>query len=267
MRFLGVDLAWKDGNRSGVVCLEGSRFPLELREEPRTLASHGEVLHWIARRVTRRRAAVGIDAPLLGLAGGRRGGDNEVASVFGRFHASTHSPPRYPGLEAFAGALLGYYALESFGPGWQPTPGCPSIREVYPNALQVLLFGLDERPGLTIVKYKRQRFAGKRAWVDRGLRVFIDRCAQAIGGRYVSAGGPGWQALLAERPRASMSSAELKDIEDRWDAVLCALGAALECCTPGTMRFYPDAPEAWRRGYILAPVFPIARDGSSAARA
>jgi predicted RNase H-like nuclease len=64
-----------------------------------------------------------------------------------------------------------------------------------------------------------------------------------------------------------MSSAELKDIEDRWDAVLCALGAALECYAPGAMRFYPDAPEAWRRGYILAPVFPIAREGRSAARA
>jgi predicted RNase H-like nuclease len=267
VRFLGVDLAWKDGNGSGVACLEGARFPLALREAPRTLASHRAVLTWIARRVARRRAAIGIDAPLLGLGGGRRGGDNEVASVFGRFHASTHSPPRYPGLDAFTRALLGDYALDSFGPAWRPALGCPAIREVYPNALQVLLFGLAERPGLTIVKYKRQRFAGKRAWVERGLRVFITRCAEAIGGRYVAAGAPGWQALLAARPRASMSSAELKDIEDRWDAVLCALCAALECCAPGSMRFYPDAPEVWRRGYILAPVFPIARVGRGAARA
>lgn len=266
MRFLGVDLAWKDGNQSGVACLEGARFPLELREAPHTLSSHGAVLTWIARRVAHRRAVVGIDAPLLGLGNGRRGGDNEVASVFGRFHASTHSPPRYPGLEAFTHALLEDYALDSFGPGWRPALGCPAIREVYPNALQVLLFGLDARPGLTIVKYKRQRFPGKRAWVERGLCVFIDRCVQAIGGRYVAPGGHGWQALLAARPRASMSSAELKAIEDRWDAVLCALGAALECHAPGAMRFYPDAPEAWRRGYILAPVFPIAREERSAAK-
>ena len=50
-----------------------------------------------------------------------------------------------------------------------------------------------------------------------------------------------------------MSGRELKSIEDRWDALLCALAAALEFFEPGAMRFYPDAPRAWRRGYILAP--------------
>jgi predicted RNase H-like nuclease len=53
-----------------------------------------------------------------------------------------------------------------------------------------------------------------------------------------------------------MSGAELKRIEDRWDAVLCALGVALEFFKPGSMRFYPNGPDAWRRGYILAPVLP-----------
>ena len=28
---------------------------------------------------------------------------------------------------------------------------------------------------------------------------------------------------------------------------------------PGSMRFYPDGPDAWRRGYILAPVLPTRR--------
>jgi predicted RNase H-like nuclease len=266
VRFLGVDLAWKDGNRSGVALLSGSGFPLELREAPRTLARHRDVLTWIARRVSRHRAAIGIDAPLLGLGGGRRSGDNEISRVFGRFHASTHSPPRYPGLEDFTGALLHVYVLDSFGPGWRPGARRPTIREVYPNALQVLLFGLDEPPGLTIVKYKRQRFAGKRAWVEQGLRPFIDRCAESIGRRYVATDSPGWRALLDERPRRSMSSAELKDIEDRWDAVLCGIGAALEFFTPGSMRFYPEGPEAWRRGYILAPTLPIRRKSPSGTR-
>jgi len=257
VRFLGVDLAWKDGNPSGVALLEGPCFPLRLREVPHTLPRHGAVRDWIARHVAHRRASVGIDAPLLGLGGGRRGGDNEVSSRFGRFHASTHSPPRYPGLDTFARALLADYALDSFGPAWRPTSRRPAMREVYPNALQVLLFGLESPPGLTIVKYKRQRFSGKRAWVERGLRPFIARCAEAMGGRYLVRREAAWQALLAARPRLSMSGAELKDIEDRWDAVLCALGAALEFFKPGSMRFYPDGPEAWRGGYILAPVLPI----------
>jgi predicted RNase H-like nuclease len=259
MRFLGVDLAWKDGNPSGVALLGGQRFPLHLREVPQTLPRHADVLAWIARHVAHHRASVGIDAPLLGLGPGRRGGDNEVSSAFGRFHASTHSPPSYPGLEAFTRALLADYALDSFGPGWPPTRRCPAIREVYPNALQVLLFGLDRRPGLTIVKYKQRRFGHKRAWVERGIGPFVERCVETIGGRYAATRDPAWQALVAERPRTSMSGAEIKSIEDRWDAVLCALGAALEFFEAGSMRFYPDAADAWRRGYILAPALPTRR--------
>jgi predicted RNase H-like nuclease len=258
VRFLGVDLAWKDGNRSGVALLDGRCFPLHLREVPHTHGRHHAVLKWIGGHVARHQAVVGIDAPLLGLGGGRRAGDNEVSSVFGRFHASTHSPPRYPGLEAFTRALLADHPVDAFGPGWRPGPRRPAIREVYPNALQVLLFGLEDPPGRTIVKYKRRRFRGKRAWVEKGLRPFIDRCVAAIGDRYVVAEGAAWQALMAERPRVSMSGPALKDIEDRWDAVLCAVGAALEFLRPGSMRFYPDTTEAWRAGYILAPALPVA---------
>ena len=266
MRFLGVDLAWKDGNPSGVALLGGRRFPLHLREIPHTLPHHADVLGWIARHVAHHRASVGIDAPLLGLGHGRRGGDNEISRAFGRFHASTHSPPRYPGLAAFTRALLADYALESFGPAWHPASRRPAIREVYPNALQVLLFGLDRRPGLTIVTYKQRRFGPKRAWVEQGLRRFVDRCAQTIGGRYVVTGDPAWQALVAERPRTSMSGATLKGIEDRWDALLCALGAALEFFEPGSMRFYPEGALAWRRGYILAPALPTERRAPSLPR-
>lgn len=259
MRFLGVDLAWKGGNPSGVALLGGQRFPLHLREVPHTLPCHTDVLGWISRHVAHHRASVGVDAPLLGLGNGRRGGDNEVSSAFGRFHASTHSPPRYPGLSAFTRALVAAYALDSFGPGWKPSSRRPAIREVYPNALQVLLFALDSRPRLTIVKYKRRRFTTKRAWAERGLRPFVEQCAQAIGGRYVVTRDNAWRALVAEGPRASMTGGELKRIEDRWDAVLCALGAALEFFAPGSMRFYPTGQDAWRRGYILAPVLPTAR--------
>ena len=74
MRFLGIDLAWKAANPSGVVALEGPRFPLRLVDGPITLSTHAAVLDWLADQLARpgRRTAtaVGIDAPLLGL--GRR---------------------------------------------------------------------------------------------------------------------------------------------------------------------------------------------------
>jgi predicted RNase H-like nuclease len=256
VRFLGIDLAWKDGNPSGLALLGGRSFPLHLRETPRTVARHADVLGWIERNVAHHRASVGIDAPLLGLGLGRRGCDNEISSCFGRFHASTHSPPRYPGLAAFARALLEAHEIEALGPGWNPRSRCPAIREVYPNALQVLFFGLDRSPGLTIVKYKQRRFGSRRGWVVRGLRPFIERCIEAIGGRYVDTRDPAWRALVADRPELSMSGAKLKSIEDRWDAVICAIGAALEFLEKGSVHFYPGAGDAWRRGYILAPALP-----------
>ena len=111
----------------------------------------------------------------------------------------------------------------------------------------------------SIVKYKQRRFGHKRAWVERGLGTFVERCVATIGGRYVSTRDPAWQSLVAMRPRPSMPGAEIKGVEDRWDAVLCALGAALEFFEAGSMRFYPDGAGAWRRGYILAPTLPTGR--------
>ena len=89
MRFLGVDLAWTEANPSGVVALEGDRFPLRLVEGPATLPTHAAVLDWLVdglRHPGRGTAtAVGIDAPLLGLGAGRgRPCDDEIARRFGR---------------------------------------------------------------------------------------------------------------------------------------------------------------------------------------
>ena len=51
-----------------------------------------------------------------------------------------------------------------------------------------------------------------------------------------------------------MPVSELKAVEDRWDAVLCAVAVALEHLAPGTMHAYAGAGRAgWRGGYILAP--------------
>ena len=62
-------------------------------------------------------ASVGIDAPLLGLARpGRRPCDNEVSRVFGRFHASTHTPSRVPALAELTARLVRRYGLHALDP-------------------------------------------------------------------------------------------------------------------------------------------------------
>jgi len=255
MRFLGVDLAWKDGNPSGIALLGGQKFPLHLREVPHTISSHPEIHRWIGAQVRHHRAAVGIDAPLLGLTDPpkRREADDSISRAFGKYHASTHSPSRFPDLVKFTDRITRDYETGCFSPGWKPGSRKPAIREVYPNALQVLLFGLDRKPGLRILKYKQKHFGAKRAWVERGLLPFTTTLQKAVAGRWIVPSGAEWKTLISLKPHPSMTGSELKSIEDRWDAVMCALAVALEFYAPGTMRPYPGFPDDWRSGYVLAP--------------
>jgi predicted RNase H-like nuclease len=274
VRFLGVDLAWKPRNPSGVVALEGTRFPLRLIDGPRTLPTHAAVLDWLAGWLAsagpRPATAIGIDAPLLGLdcARGRRDCDDEVSRLFGRFAASVHSLSAFRDmLQCFAGQLDARCAGADLCPESPAGPGRAVIREVYPNALQVHLFDLDRTPGRTKHAYKRHRFGSKGEWVARGLGPFIEQCIRVIEERRYVARDPAWQALVRRRPRADAQGRALKAIEDGWDALLCALAVALEHLDRGVMRAYTGAgPGAWRRGYILAPVLSPASVRSGATR-
>jgi predicted RNase H-like nuclease len=259
VRFLGVDLAWKAANPSGVVALEGSPFPLRLVGGPFTLPTHAAVLDWLAdwlARPGRRMAtAVGIDAPLLGLGAGRRPCDDEISRRFGRFAASVHSPsPFLVPLQGFVDQLAARCVAAGLEPGVRATRDRPAIREVYPNALQVRLFDLERPPARKKHVYKRRKFGSKREWVERGLRPFIRKCAAVAATRRYIAQDDAWRTFLRERPRTDAPERALKALEDRWDAVLCALAVALEHLERDAMHAYTGCePEAWRRGYILAP--------------
>jgi len=269
VRFLGVDLAWKEGNPSGVAVLEGTRFPLRLVAAPDTLPTHAAVLEWLAGWLDRAEPAsattVGIDAPLLGLdcARGRRDCDDEVSRHFGRFAAPVSSLTAFRGmLQRFVDGLQSRCPTADFCPETRVSPSRPAIREVYPNALQVRLFDLDRPPVRKKHVYKRQKFASKHEWVTRGLGPFIDMCAVAIESRRYIARDRTWKALVRERPRVADSGRALKALEDRWDAILCALAVALEQLSRGSMRAYTGpAPGSWRHGYILAPTLGPASGG------
>ena len=199
--------------------------------------------------------AVGIDAPLLGLDGRRRPCDDEIARRFGRYAASVHSlsPFRVP-LQGFVDQLAARCASADLRPDVRATPDRPAIREVYPNALQVRLFDLDRPPVRKKHVYKRRKFGSKREWVERGLGPFIRKCAAVVATRRYIERDDAWRAFVRERPRADAPERALKAVEDRWDAVLCALAVALEHLERDAMHAYTGwEPESWRQGYILAP--------------
>jgi predicted RNase H-like nuclease len=262
VRFLGIDLAWKETNPSGVVVLEGTGFPLRLLEGPVTRPTHDAVLawlrDWLARADPQPATVIGIDAPLLGVnrRRGRRDCDDVVSSAFGRFHASVHSFSAFrPMLRRFTGELRVQLGDAAMDPARCARAGHPAVREVYPNALQVHLFDLDQTPGLRTRAYKRHRFRSKREWVAHGLGPFVRECVRAIERRRYVRPDAAWETLVRQAPGAEQSGLALKALEDRWDALLCALAVALEHLQPGTMHAYTGGKSgAWRQGYILAPV-------------
>jgi predicted RNase H-like nuclease len=70
-----------------------------------------------------------------------------------------------------------------------------------------------------------------------------------------------WQALVRDRPSADDRGRALKALEDRWDALLCALAVALEHLERGVMHAYTGPePGSWRQGYLLAPTLRLPGD-------
>ena len=251
--------------------LEGPGFPLHLVEGSGTLPTHAEVLDWLAGWLDRPgpqpATAVGIDAPLLGLAGarGRRDCDDEISRLFGRFAASVHSLSAFRGmLQRFVGQLEARCARADLCPEGLATPDRPAIREVYPNALQVRLFDLDRPPVQKKHVYKRHKFRSKREWVERGLGPFVEKCVAMVEARRYIARDRVWRALVRDRPSADDPGRALKALEDRWDAILCALAVALEHLEHGVMHAYTGpGPGSWRQGYILAPILRLPADHES----
>ena len=132
---------------------------------------------------------------------------------------------------------------------------------MYPNALQVRLFDLDRPPIRKKHVYKRQKFSSKREWVERGLGPFVEKCVGVVEARRYVARDRAWRGLVRDRPSADDRGRALKALEDRWDALLCALAVALEHLQRGVMRAYTGpAPASWRQGYILAPTLRLPGD-------
>ena len=115
------------------------------------LPTHEAVLDWLSDRLARRgrgmATAVGDRRRswASGAAGGRRPCDDEVARCFGRFAASVHSLSAFQvELQAFVDHLEARSGRADLNPEALATADRPAIREVYPNALQVLT--LRSRP-------------------------------------------------------------------------------------------------------------------------
>lgn len=253
--FIGLDLAWKATNDSGICWLEGDS-PEDLRcirldVGPRETKDLADEIATVEGPVV-----VAIDAPVRYTAD--RWSEREINRQFGRFKAGAHSAHAAWNRGWRAGVELGN-ALEERGFTTDPTllsNGSPTLRtavEVYPHTIHVRLFGLDER-----LPYKRR---GSKRPLEFRQRVFeryqnlltalIEREALGL------LESPDLRSLLSREAVQDCSThVALNRLDDALDGVTCAISAWLMWRHPEQWETIGD-----ESGYVVVPtesVTPVA---------
>ena len=211
-RCFGIDLAWSDGNPSGVCALDGEGWIVDERE----LGSDDEIVHWLAEQLNGP-AVVAVDAPLLvPNSTGSRPGETNVARVYSGRKAGPHPSNRSLFLSRYGRIrgeeLAARFAAHDFADPW--SNGLRTLLEVYPHPTLIEAFGLPER---LLYKAKRGMSVDARRIGLRNLARLLDGLAGA---------DPPLRGPALDVPDSARGG-ELKAIEDRLDARCCAWIAAV----------------------------------------
>ena len=205
LRIIGIDLAWGDRNSDGICLLEVAS-PKAFVSRSDLVQGDDQLMDWVQSFAGGNDALVMIDAPLIcPNATGCRAVDKQITSMFGRYHAGCHPanskkcsrPLRIAAMFRSAGFRIGYDLSHR-----------RLVAEVYPHPATVRLFGLER-----IIKYKRPPVANRRSEFSR-----LQECIRkALESRFpeIEVDSP----VLSELLRSSWN----KPVEDRTDALLCAL--------------------------------------------
>jgi predicted RNase H-like nuclease len=244
MRYVGVDLAWGQRNRTGLAALDGAGRLLELA----SARSDAEILEWLEVH-TSGPCLVALDAPLIVTnVSGRRRCEAELGRVFARYDAGAHpTSTARPELANGSRALHLARALDL-----DVDPGSSADRraiEVYPHPATIALFGLEHT-----LKYKHK--PGRDLALLRSESLRLVRLLEGL-----EEGDP--PLLVRHHPvwrqvrgglRGATRKADLKRVEDLVDAVLCAYVGLFVHRRPERTTVFGDLAE----GYIVTPALPAA---------
>ncbi len=247
LTLIGVDLAWTAKNPSGICVVEIEGDVTRVVDFDARCVTPAEVTGIAARREGD--VVISVDAPLV-LTEGRQA-ERQLARVYGgkKFAAPYQASEKFlRSFDAMAGPDLGAELLKA---GFthctfeRPTAGPARwMLEVYPHAAHVSLFNLGAR-----WKYKKGRLFDRRA----ALGIFQLHVAALFATE--------WSGLLQDdRVLAAldpstipMGGRELKDLEDRLDALTCLFVAHHAWLSGGLdMEVYGDA----ETGAIVVPRWP-----------
>jgi predicted RNase H-like nuclease len=221
MHYIGLDLAWSEGNRSGAATLAGTPDGAALVEPPALLGSLKEVVEYVVWAAGAGPALVAVDAPLaVPNPTGRRRAEAELAAALGRYEAGAH-PANRRLLDRGDGVrgerLVALLEALGFRQAAGITAGAEGrlVTEVYPHAAMVGIFGLPRT-----LKYKAKpgrptalRHAEWRRY--QSLLLSLGEAEPRLSGH----------AEFLAVDVATLRGAALKGYEDRADALMCAYTA------------------------------------------
>jgi predicted RNase H-like nuclease len=209
---VGIDLAWTSYRESGICILQAGTPECEPTSEVVGTGELADRLDALGPDVV-----AAIDAPLI--VHPDRQAERLLAIHFGRYHASAHSAKAAFIEERDAGQRL---AEELKRRGWNLDPRQAGPRgrhavEVYPHAAHIVWYALSER-----ICYKRKLHrpvercrAGLRQLQDH-LRGDMERLAHEL---------PPICTKVLDHGETLARGKALKQLEDKLDALTCALAA------------------------------------------
>jgi predicted RNase H-like nuclease len=239
LRFLGIDLAWGDRNRTGLAAVDGTGRLVAST----SVIDDDEIAGFVSTHGVGTLVAA-IDAPLVvPNATGRRPCEAEVTRLFGRYSAGTY--PSNRGMPHFSPQPRGARLADRFGwsmdPDTLPVPRGPVCLEVYPHAAMVSLFDLTRvlpykaKPGRELPSLKAAFVALLDHMEDDLVALRLDESSR-------------WGDVRRCVEGASRKS-ELKSVEDEVDAIICAHLAWLWVADRECLVVHGDASG----GYIVTP--------------
>lgn len=237
--FAGVDLAWSGRKSTGLCGLRHGTAGLEFESLDCAVLTGEEVAGWLDDLGPR--VVAGIDAPLV--VSLTRRAEAELARVYGSLGVYAYAArPDFLDRHGIAeGPRLGDALAAS---GWSLDPYSQGDRralEVFPHAAIVALFGAARA-----LRYKKGPMARRMEPLREYQRLISTHVRSEAPELLASPLGD-----LLRAPIGHMPGRALKELEDRLDAVTCALSAyhVWRHGEAGT-RVFGDATS----GYIAVPV-------------
>lgn len=242
MRFVGVDLAWGTRATTGLAAVDPSGTLLDVAEA----VHEDDIVAWL-RRWTGGPSLVAFDAPLVVTnLSGRRECEALVGRFFGSFGAHCHPSNRTN--PAFADGGRAARVARRAGLDVSPTSAAQRRAvEVYPHPAIVVLFHL---PKVLRYKAKPRRDLDLLRAEMLALIGHVEGLAAADVPLRVSE-HDGW-IDIRYAVECATTKAQLRRVEDRVDAVVCAYIAAYATARPWAVRLLGGADG----GSILTPVTP-----------